>query len=128
MSPVAQAVLASWSFPAVATALNLLAALPYIRGWITLRVQDADSGSPRLDLAVDIAAQPPTGRPNVLHASHVASANKLLAAATAELPRSGAWNVLVSVRRGVQEAAVSTKLQVLPSKSAPGTVAADSAR
>jgi len=95
---------------------------------ISVLVQDADSGSPLLDLAVDIAAQPPTGRPNVLHASHVASANKLLAAATAELPRSGAWNVLVSVRRGVQEAAVSTKLQVLPSKSAPGTVAADSAR
>ena len=36
MSPVAQAVLASWSFPAVATALNLLAALPYIRGEATL--------------------------------------------------------------------------------------------
>jgi cytochrome c oxidase assembly factor CtaG len=95
---------------------------------LSILVQDADSGSPLLDAAVDIAVQPPTGRPRVLHASHAESANKLLAAATAELPRSGAWNVRVSVRRGVQEAAVSTKLQVLPSKSAPGTVAADSAR
>jgi putative membrane protein len=37
MSPVAQAVLASWSFPTVATALNLLTALLYVRGWLALR-------------------------------------------------------------------------------------------
>ena len=38
MSPVAQAVLASWSFPPYATALILLTALLYIRGWSVLRV------------------------------------------------------------------------------------------
>src|SRR5208282_6140295 len=37
MSAAAQAVLASWSFPPWATALNLLTALLYIRGWIELR-------------------------------------------------------------------------------------------
>jgi putative membrane protein len=37
MSPVAQAVLASWSFPTLATALNLFVAVLYIRGWILLR-------------------------------------------------------------------------------------------
>ena len=37
MSPVFQAALASWSFPPVATALNLLFALLYLRGWIALR-------------------------------------------------------------------------------------------
>jgi len=36
MSPVAQAVLASWSFPPWVTALNLLTALLYIRGWSAL--------------------------------------------------------------------------------------------
>ncbi len=38
MPPVAQAVLASWSFPPYVTALNLLTALLYIRGWSVLRV------------------------------------------------------------------------------------------
>jgi putative membrane protein len=37
MSPIAQAVLASWSFPTYATALNLLTGLLYIRGWSVLR-------------------------------------------------------------------------------------------
>ena len=36
MSPAAQAVLASWSFPPFLTALNVLTALLYIRGWIPL--------------------------------------------------------------------------------------------
>ena len=38
MSPVTQAVLASWSFPPYATALILLTALLYLRGWLALRV------------------------------------------------------------------------------------------
>src|SRR6516162_452034 len=33
MPPIAEAVLASWSFPPWVTALNLLAAMLYIRGW-----------------------------------------------------------------------------------------------
>jgi len=37
MSPVVQAVLASWSFPTIATALGLLTALLYVRGWLALR-------------------------------------------------------------------------------------------
>ena len=37
MQSVVQAALASWSFPPVVTALNLLTALLYIRGWIELR-------------------------------------------------------------------------------------------
>src|SRR5713101_1626115 len=36
MSSAAQAVLASWSFPPFLTALNVLTALLYIRGWIPL--------------------------------------------------------------------------------------------
>jgi putative membrane protein len=36
LSP-AQAVLASWTFPTWVTALNLLAAVLYVRGWLTLR-------------------------------------------------------------------------------------------
>ena len=36
MSPAVQAVFASWSFPPFLTALNVLAALLYIRGWIPL--------------------------------------------------------------------------------------------
>ncbi len=38
MSPAAQAVLASWSFPPYVTAINLLTVLMYFRGWQTLRV------------------------------------------------------------------------------------------
>ncbi|HEX4074822.1 MAG TPA: cytochrome c oxidase assembly protein [Candidatus Acidoferrales bacterium] len=37
MPSAAQAALASWSFPPVVTALNLLTALLYLRGWIELR-------------------------------------------------------------------------------------------
>ncbi|MBZ5694671.1 MAG: cytochrome c oxidase assembly protein [Acidobacteriia bacterium] len=37
MSPAALAVLASWSFPPWVTALNLLTALLYVRGWSALR-------------------------------------------------------------------------------------------
>ncbi len=38
MSPAAQAVLASWSFPPYVTAINLLTVLMYLRGWQALRV------------------------------------------------------------------------------------------
>jgi putative membrane protein len=37
MSPAAQAVLASWSFPPYVTAINLLTVLMYFRGWLALR-------------------------------------------------------------------------------------------
>jgi len=37
MSPIVQAVFASWSFPTMATALGLLTALLYVRGWLALR-------------------------------------------------------------------------------------------
>src|SRR3974377_1273997 len=36
MSPIAQAVFASWSFPTMATALGLLTALLYVRGLLAL--------------------------------------------------------------------------------------------
>ena len=46
MPSVVQAVLASWSFPPVVTALNLLTALLYIRGWIELRAAMPDRFTP----------------------------------------------------------------------------------
>jgi putative membrane protein len=49
MSPAAQAVLSSWSFPAWITALNLFVALIYFRGWIALhRVMPQRFGRGRL--------------------------------------------------------------------------------
>lgn len=87
---------------------------------ISVLVQDASSEEPILDADVEISVQPTAGAGDatVLRATRQQSVNKLLASATAQLPRSGSWDLRVSVRRGRDQAALSATLEVAPSEAA----------
>jgi len=86
---------------------------------ISVLVQDARSEEPILNADVNVEVQPGgEGTPVVLKAGHEDSVNKLLASTTAHLPRSGSWQLRVLVRRGSDEAVVSSTLEV----SEAGTV------
>lgn len=85
---------------------------------VSVLVQDARSEEPVLDADVDLAVQPAGGGEGAaIRATHQQSSNKLLQSATAQLPRSGSWELSVSVRRGSEQATLSATLQVAPSES-----------
>jgi cytochrome c oxidase assembly factor CtaG len=77
-------------------------------------VQDPNSGAVVLDADVDLAAQSAGGAPTVVRATHRRSTNKLLEAATVDLPAVGTWNVRVSAREGKGEGALQTTMNVAP--------------
>lgn len=76
-------------------------------------VQDRISGSVILDADVDLAVQPASGNPTVVRATRQQSTNKLLEAATVDLPASGPWSLRVSVQRGSGQGALATTLDVI---------------
>jgi cytochrome c oxidase assembly factor CtaG len=81
---------------------------------VSVLVQDRDSGEAILDAAVDLAMKAADGgslHPSV-RATRRKSANKLLEAATIDLPAPGSWNLSVVVRRGNTEATLSSQLDV----------------
>ncbi|MGH9562809.1 MAG: cytochrome c oxidase assembly protein, partial [Terracidiphilus sp.] len=76
---------------------------------VSVLVQDRDSGAPVLDAPVSLAVQganPPGSPLAAIPATSGASGLKLLEAGTVNLPAKGAWNLLVSVRRGTSESVV----------------------
>ena len=101
--------------------------LPAGESDIAVLVQDRDSGEVILDAAVGLAVQPIDGSSSesrsearVVRATREQAANRLLAAATVDLPSPGSWELRVSVRRGSDEGTVSAKLEVEPPKSKHG--------
>ncbi|HXX44732.1 MAG TPA: cytochrome c oxidase assembly protein [Candidatus Acidoferrales bacterium] len=80
---------------------------------ISVLVQDAKSEEPILDADVDLSVQMANATAGAqIRATRRQSSNKLLESATTELPKSGAWQLQVSVHRGSEQAAVSSTLQV----------------
>jgi putative membrane protein len=79
---------------------------------LAVLVQDRNSGEVVLDADVDLAVQSAGGTPMVVRATHEQSTNKLLEAATVDLPAAGSSDLRVSVRRGSDEGTVATTLEV----------------
>ena len=75
-------------------------------------VQERDSGAVVLDADVDLTVHSAVGAPSVVRATHEQSTNKLLEAATVDLPAAGSSNLRVSVRRGSDAGTVATTLDV----------------
>jgi hypothetical protein len=80
-------------------------------------VQDRETGRVILDATVNFAFHPNVGTsPRFLtHATHAQAKNKLLQAATVDVPAPGWWIMHVSVCRGREEVVLATKLLVMPS-------------
>jgi hypothetical protein len=75
-------------------------------------VPNQSSGEVVLDADVDIAVQSPGGAPTVVRATHAHSTNKLLEAATVDLPAAGSSDLRVSVRQGAGQGTLATTLDV----------------
>jgi len=81
---------------------------------LAVLVQDRISGAVILDADVDLAVQSTGGKPTVVRATSSQSTNKLLEAATIDLPAAGAANLRVSVRRGNDQGTLATTLDIAP--------------
>jgi hypothetical protein len=79
-------------------------------------VQDRETGRAILDATVKLAFQPAAGlnSPLLIRATHGAARNKLLQAATIDVPAPGWWSLRVFVCRGREEAVLATRLLVVP--------------
>jgi hypothetical protein len=79
-------------------------------------VQDRESGRVILETAVNLVFQPVagTGSRFQARATHAQARNKLLQAATIEIPAAGWWTIQTSVSRDGARAVVATRLLVLP--------------
>jgi hypothetical protein len=79
-------------------------------------VQERESGRVILDATVSLAFQPVAGAGQRFQAraTHVQARNKLLQAATIDIPAGGWWDVQISVSRGGAQGVVATKVLVLP--------------
>ncbi len=76
---------------------------------VSVLVQDRDTGEPILDAPVSLSIAPPNtsgDAPAPIPATVEASSLKLLESGTVALPRSGPWNLRVSVGRGHRQAEV----------------------
>ncbi len=79
---------------------------------LAVLVQDRNSGAAVLDANIDLVVQSAAGAPTVVRATTEQSTNKLLEAATVDLPTAGSSGLRVSVRRGSDEGTVTTTLDI----------------
>ena len=79
-------------------------------------VQDRETGRVILDATVNLAVQPAAGTSPRFQAraTHAQARNKLLQAATIDIPAAGWWTIQISVSRDGAQAVLATKLLVLP--------------
>jgi hypothetical protein len=79
-------------------------------------VQDRETGRVILDATVNFAFNPSVGTsPRFLTgATHVQARNKLLQAATVDVPAPGWWTIQVFVCRGREEVVLATRLLIMP--------------
>jgi hypothetical protein len=79
-------------------------------------VQDRETGRVILDAKVNLAFQAVagTGPRFQARATHVQARNKLLQAATIDIPAAGGWTIQISVCRDRTQAVLATKFLVLP--------------
>jgi hypothetical protein len=90
----------------------------------SILIQDLETGRVVLDAAVNLALQPMGGPSHRLlsRATFSHANNKLLQAATINLPAPGWWAVQVFVRRGREEAVLTTKIFIMPATSRLTTI------
>ncbi|MFY9690438.1 MAG: cytochrome c oxidase assembly protein [Candidatus Acidiferrales bacterium] len=81
---------------------------------LAVLVQDRGSGSVILDADVDLAVQSGTAAPVIIHATRAQSSNKLLEAATVDVPSAGPWNLRVSIREGSSQGALAAAQDAAP--------------
>jgi putative membrane protein len=81
---------------------------------VSVLIQDRNSHEVTLDAAVYLVAKPAVGTEATTraHAERRLSTNKLLYAATLDFASPGTWVINLSVRRGNDEASISTQLNV----------------
>jgi hypothetical protein len=77
-------------------------------------VQDRETSAVILDAAVNLAFQPAAGAGFQTRATHELARNKLLQAATIDIPAPGWWTMHISVSRNGTQAAVATRVYVQP--------------
>ncbi len=77
-------------------------------------VQNRASGSVVLDADVDLAVLSAGGGPTTARATRAQSTNKLLEAATVDLPAAGPWNLRVSIHQEGNQGELATTLDVAP--------------
>jgi hypothetical protein len=87
-------------------------------------VQDRETGRVILDATVNFAFSPSVGTsPRFLtRATHAQAKNKLLQAATVDVPAPGWWTMQVSVCRGREEVVFATKFLVMPAAPRLATI------
>jgi putative membrane protein len=82
---------------------------------LAVLVQDRNSGGVILGADIDLAVQSAGGRPTtIVRATRAESTNKLVEAATVDVPAAGPWNLRVFVRQGSSQGALATTLDVAP--------------
>jgi putative membrane protein len=83
---------------------------------IAVLVQDAGSGAPILDASVDVSATPASGSARATRAVPQPAANKLLEAATLNIPSPGLWQIETRVCRGSQKIVLDARIEVRQEK------------
>jgi len=82
---------------------------------VSVMVEDSANAAIMLDADVDLRLQAERGgRTLKAQATRKQATNKLLQSAVIDLPTAGHWELTVSVRRGSEQAAFKTQLQVEP--------------
>ncbi len=79
-------------------------------------VQDRETGGVLLDTTVNLVFQPvaSTSRQFLIRATHNQAKNKLLQAATLDVPAPGWWTIQVFVQQGTKKTVVASKIFVMP--------------
>jgi hypothetical protein len=87
-------------------------------------VQDRATGGVILDAMVNLVFRPVGGTSPgfVIRASRAQARNKLLQAATVDVPAPGWWAIRVFVRRGKEEVVLATQLFIMPTAPHVATI------
>jgi len=89
---------------------------------LSVLVQARNSGGVILDADVDLAVESASTAPAIVHATRGQSVNKLLQAATIEVPPAGSWNLRVSVREGSSKGTLAAEQNAAPPAAETGFI------
>jgi hypothetical protein len=86
---------------------------------LSVMVQDRTSGEVLLDPAIDVtvAAESPRTSPQTVRLAKGQASNRLLQAGTVHFSNAGKWHLALLIRRGNEQARLSTECTVEPNRS-----------
>jgi hypothetical protein len=84
---------------------------------VSVLIQNRENAEAVLNAQVWIQLRNEKGLQVTAQATHAAAQNKLLYAATVNIPEAGQWNMEVTVQQGEQTASISDIIPVAPSRS-----------